>query len=734
MPAGRRPPSSRRGPGRRALQAPQNVENSIATDGDLQEASLPSEPAPLSEQPQSEDIAQVEVPDQLETGAPLMATSPPRQTAPRLASLKSRKPPILSAESMASEPPKPKLKFLPRSAVRRSKEERDAVEKAEADRRQSRLAAEATSTPAVGYRGGLQGRGGRGVGRGNSRSDSDRFAGGQASGHLSGSTVGDDGGRRQKVTRGGLRAAASETSRSAGRAKKDIIPKPEKEGPYNISGGGSTRPRALIKEEALGAASASSEDEPDIAEGPRVNIEHINLISDDESGKDDLKEFNQHHGGLMGSDKKVHALNLRPVRVDRHEHVERAVGGSMDLSSLTSAELRRRAQQRQDAESSLFFSDDVSETGLAKSAKGKSKAKDVEFVRDERRWKGVYQDEEGDDEPRIKEEPREDDSRMAVDYVEPVTSLADCRSPATGEGTVTHEVATDVDRSGIKETIDPVASQPQQSKRLKVKNTLFQTEEDREEWNRYEEELEFLREELGSARLGLDRIAVTVTDTDDEINPITDESMNLPDQKEGHVYLFQIPPIAPQLLTMAQNENRLKAQAERKNDAAHTSQPSKTSVSTKSKPDLEDGLSDGRIMNALDVAATTTNPPRTPGKIGTLRVYESGRVKIEWGNAGGASMELRRGFRSSMLQEVIMTNIEQAAVKVEVADRGGGGGGTTDAAMKMEGESEKEKERSDEPEKEKGEERMKLGDTAWAVGELAGSFVMTPDWDRMFKR
>ena len=728
MHVSRRQPSSRRPPGRRAPDKPQNVENSIATDGDVGGTSLSLEAAPPSEQTQSETVSQTEKINQLAFEAPSIAISPPRSTVPRLLSLKTRKPPILSADSTTPEPSKPKLKFLPKSALRRSKEVRDAAEKAEADRRQSRLAAEAKPITAVRYRGGLQGRGGRGTGRGLGRSDGDRFAGGQTTGHLSGSTIGDDGARRQKITRAGLRAAALESSRSAGRTKKDIV---EEKGPLNLSGGDSTRPRAFVKEEA------SSDDEPDIAEGPRVNIEHINLISDDELVKEDPQDISQHQGGLVGTDKKTHGLNLRPVRVDRHEHVERAIGGSIDLSNLTSAELRRRAQQRKDAEGSLFISDDYSETGLVKSTKSKSKAKDVEFVRDERRWKGVYQDEEGDGEPNIKEEPREDDNRMAVDQVELVTSLADYHPPAKGEETISHEVATDVGRSEIKETSDPMASKPQQSKRLKVKNTVFQTEEDREEWNRYEEELEFLREELGTARLGLDRIAATLTDNEDGVNPITDDSTSLPDRKEGHVYLFQIPPIAPQLLTMAENDKRLQAEAERKNDAAHASLPFKTSVSTKSKPDLEDSLANGRTTNAADVA-TTTNPPCTPGKVGTLRVYESGRVKIEWGNAGGASMELRRGFRSSMLQEVIMTNLEQAAVKVETGDMGGDGegGDTAETAMKVEGGSDKEKEKNDEQKKEKGKEEEKLngGDTAWGVGELAGSFVMTPDWDQMFKK
>lgn len=774
MPIGRRQPSSRRAHGLRGPDESEDVGSSIAMDVDMHEASLTSEPAPPSEKLQSGDIAQAQTTSQHDGDASSVANSRPRQNAPRLASLKSRKPPVLPADLTVSEPSKPKLKFLPKSALRRSKEVRDAAERAEADRRQSRLATEATPTAAAGYRGGLQSRGGRSVGRGTGRSVSDRIAGGQASGHLSGSTIGDDGARRQKVTRAGLRSAASEPSRSAARAKKDINAHAEKEGPRNISGSGSTRNRAFIKEEAW----ASSDDEPDFAEGPRVNIEHINLISDDESVKEDPQESSQHQGGLVRSDRKTHGLNLKPVRVDRHEHVERAIGGSMDPSSLTSAELRRRAQQRQDTEGSLFIPDDNSETGLVKSARGKSKVKDVEFIRDERRWKGVYQDEEGSREPKIKEEPREDDSRMAVDHVEPITTLADSRSPVIGGGTGTDEISTDFDRSRVTVTKDSMASKPQPSKRLKVKEPVFQSEEDRQEWERIEKGREYLRQVFGNLKPDPDRVAASsnAATEDGGTDPITDDSTNQPDPKEGHVYLFQLAPTLPRLLTPSQNETRLKTQAERKKtDAAQSSssssQPSKTSTSTKPWHDPEDRLSDRRRTDPLD-AATPTNPLRTPGKVGTLRLYDSGRVKVEWGHGGETSMELRKGFLSTMLQEVVISNLAEplGAVKVEGGegegeeedededeeegkgdgeggdDEGGSGAtGTGTGAMKVEGgskgkgrEAEKGNGEGDRENKAKDKTNVNvkenIGDTAWAVGEIAGSFVMTPDWDLLLKK
>ncbi|KAL9579306.1 MAG: hypothetical protein Q9212_005182, partial [Teloschistes hypoglaucus] len=109
---------------------------------------------------------------------------------------------------------------------------------------------------------------------------------------------------------------------------------------------------------------------------------------------------------------------MRPIRIDRHEHVERTIGVNTDASSLTSAELRRRAKARGEAQGSLFLpdsSDPINDD--ARKPKGRKKGRDVEFLRDERRWQGVYQDEDdADDMPvRIKEEPKEQNDPMVID-------------------------------------------------------------------------------------------------------------------------------------------------------------------------------------------------------------------------------------------------------------------------------------------------------------------------------
>ena len=245
MPPGRRQAPSRRTPRQTATSNTQDLEESIASQDGLHETSTASEPAPPSEQLQSQGSVQAAMPSPLASDPQPKADSSPRPMAPRLASLKSRRPPTLSEVSAASEPPKPQLKYLPKSAMRRSKEARDAAEKAEAERKQSRLRVEAPSGVAVGNREGLQSRGGQSIGRGTGRPGISRFTGGQASGHLGGSTTGEEGGRKQKVTRAGARTGALEGSRSTARTKKDPIPKVEK---------GSAQNQTVVKEEALGPA------------------------------------------------------------------------------------------------------------------------------------------------------------------------------------------------------------------------------------------------------------------------------------------------------------------------------------------------------------------------------------------------------------------------------------------------------------------------------------------------
>lgn len=666
-------------------------------DNEQQGAPLTSESADVPEQSISQDAAQISSPAPASAGT---VGSRPRR---RLASLHSRKSTSLSAAPEASDSRSAGLKYQPRSNARRTKAEREAVEKAEAERRQSRVAEAEGSAPALSDRGGFYGRGGRGLHGGGMN----RFRSGEASGHLGGSSI-SDGGRKKKNARGGglfaglsIPLAATSTTVRSSALKKEPKVKPEKDKDGDVVMGTATsRRRQGIKEEEQGLAYISSDEEPDMTEGPRVNIEHINLISDEDTDAEKVKATNQDKGKEVEKEAKIPGWSLKPIRIDRHEHVERVMGINTDASSLTSAELRRRAKERGDAEGSLFLpDDDEPEVLMTVKAKGKSKLKDVEFVRDERRWKGVYQDDEDKDlEAAIKAEPRDDDDVMAIHEVAdaslPAQSLAADSEAVVPAADIT-EVLENTNAEDAKLLEDKKRSQRTKSRLIKP---VLQTEEDRQEWARYEEDLRILGEELGSVKA-----EAPPTQTLNVGGDLQD-GKEIKDKREGLVYLFQLPPIMPRILTLAEKEILLKPKQEEKADELQRqdkkpddSKLSASDAKLKSEPE-EPTLGDTKRDNAF--MAQDHNRP--VGRVGKLRVHDSGRVTAIW---GGACLEVGRGGEGGLLQEVVMTDYERTLVKVE------------------EGR---------EKEKERWEERISLGEKGWAVGQLGGGFVMVPDWGRMF--
>ncbi|KAI4129525.1 MAG: hypothetical protein LQ347_003740, partial [Umbilicaria vellea] len=283
------------------------------------------------------------------------------------------------------------LKFQPKSFIRRSKEEREAQARVEAEKLQARIAAIAASS-ASSARGGTGGRGGYSSrGRGGMGRQAERFGVGQASGVLGGMTRAEDGARKGRSGMGGPWAGTSRSSNlETTRVKNEPLVKSERDRDGDVSMGGAGGRR--IKTEV---GYVSSESEPDAAAGPRVNIEHINLVSAEESDG----ELETNKGKERAKSVSAPRWAMKPVRLDRHEHHERPVGVSTEASSKTSAELRKKAREKDEAEGSLFMEVEEEEPVTVKKEKnkGSTKSKDVEFVRNERKWKGVYQDSDGSD-------------------------------------------------------------------------------------------------------------------------------------------------------------------------------------------------------------------------------------------------------------------------------------------------------------------------------------------------
>lgn len=130
-----------------------------------------------------------------------------------------------------------------------------------------------------------------------------------------------------------------------------------------------------IKEELDETIFLSSDDEDDKVHGQRINIEFINLDSDEEDGD-----------GPHNS--------LRPVFVERREHVDRSVEVKLQTSLAHAEEAKRQAERKTEEmqADSLFFSDDDDHSPERRRPR---KTKDFEILGSHRRWRGMYEDEDG---------------------------------------------------------------------------------------------------------------------------------------------------------------------------------------------------------------------------------------------------------------------------------------------------------------------------------------------------
>lgn len=231
-----------------------------------------------------------------------------RPSVQRLQSLKKRggsgsiTPSGRSPSALGGEGAKPKLKYQPKNVGRRSKEEREALQKLEEERNNERLKEAAAIQRARGA-----GRGGRGAFRGRGGP-----AGMGGSGPL-GSDAGLGGARR---------------GRGGG-------------GPFGAGVVGRDRTRSAF---SGGSRPPVDEDSDEYESEIRVDI---NAINETES-EDDNDERKDIKGKLPYRPKGERGL--KPYRVHRIEHEERVVSVNMESSSSRSAELRKQAEQEKAAQ------------------------------------------------------------------------------------------------------------------------------------------------------------------------------------------------------------------------------------------------------------------------------------------------------------------------------------------------------------------------------------------------
>ena len=518
---------------------------------------------------------------------------------------------------------------------------------------------------------------------------------GQASGPLSMTTAPIP--KKGKGSRGGYTSSHAELSSGV---KNEPVVKTEGSAMAGSKPDSGKIGGTKIKKEDHDSLYVSSESESDGVKGRRINIEHINLLSDEEI--DHSSKTIEGKGRLKTP--KQPGWTSRPIRLDRQEHVERTVGVNTDASSLTSAELRRRAKAKGEAEGSLFLPNEEENTAPGKNQKKvRAKHKDVEFLRDERKWKGVFQDEEDSkDNIRIKEEPKDDNDAMIVDSS--VTSVMAIDESMTKPRETSPKPKPRPMPRGPKNDGVPMPSKTGRRGKasFRGKKPVLQTEEDRQEWDRFENDVKALTEELGSMGSGLVPVPAA-KDAEGDLQ-MKDVEVEKKDRRLDMVYLFQFPPVIPKLVD-ANNETTEvepanKPTTENAPIVAPKALPRGSTSAGLSK--TTDPVIKAEERDPVVLSAKASNAFKgksrfdVEGRIGRLTIYESGTVIISW---GGMDHELRKGAEAELLQEVLLLNHRLSAIKQEAAEAS----------------------------------RVKARSAGLSLGQVTGGFVVTPEWSTMFE-
>ncbi|KAF2438340.1 hypothetical protein P171DRAFT_436840 [Karstenula rhodostoma CBS 690.94] len=317
---------------------------------------------------------------------------------------------------------------------------------------------------------------------------------------------------------------------------------------------------------------SSDDDDEQNAEFPRKNVDFIELSSDEGEAEPEPRS----HGHL-------------PIRIGRKPHKEKLFGINTDAST--------EANAAQHAE--------ASGPSIEASHKGKGKAKEVEVTGESKSYKGMWQDSDGTDgEVKVKPEPISSDDEGASR--EQVGIAAPIKNEHSPERERKHKV--------------PSSATPS-----------FQTDEERQEYERIQYNLIGMRQELGPP----DDDAAAQPDASGDI-PMIDAAANAskPSVRDDHTYLFQLPPIMPELL--GPTNSKIKQEP---SDAAPAPATAPIPGQPAIKKETTEEFSDPR-------ANTSVGARFASGRVGKMRVHASGRTTLDW---GGTSYEIGPGNPSSFV-------------------------------------------------------------------------------------
>ncbi|KMU85964.1 hypothetical protein CIHG_03494 [Coccidioides immitis H538.4] len=219
-------------------------------------------------------------------------------------------------------------------------------------------------------------------------------------------------------------------------------------------------------------------------------------------------------------------------------------------------------------------------------------------------------------------------------------------------------VADDIPAAGDEAAAHARDTVPDKLKKIRKKVTIkdarsmLQTEEERQEYDRHEEDIEQLKQALGN--ISTADIA-TGAEAGDE-NKINAEAIK--DERQGRLFLLQFPPMTPNLMTPSARQDQ--SDETTTLDGASTAQaPETITIKKENGTTAHIPLGGSASLTVPSKSASSipfisaTNSQLPPGRVGKLKVYRSGRATIDW---GGISFELNKGTDVDFLQDAVVAS------------------------------------------------------------------------------
>lgn len=165
--------------------------------------------------------------------------------------------------------------------------------------------------------------------------------------------------------------------------------------------------------------------------------------------------------------------------------------------------------------------------------------------------------------------------------------------------------------------------------------------------------------------------------------------------ENDRLFLFQLPPLVPQLLDLATNntQNEEVADPDQVQIKIEDANAAAAAADAAAPRDGDQGKTISKSMPVVYTADADFQQRLPEGFVGKLRIHRSGKVSLDW---GGTDMEVRYGTEVDFLQDVIC--VEEAA----------GSGSEPDVNGMPE-----------------------LG-KSYAIGQINRKMVLVPDWSRLY--